>query len=50
MGKQYEVAQESRLGKFPDKTKFNVSFRSAIVWVDTGRALINAYHDLCEDE
>ena len=50
MGKQYEVAQELRLGKFPDETKVNVNFRSAIVWADTGKALINPYHDLCEDE
>ena len=50
MGKQYEVAQELRLGKFPDETKVNVSFRSALVWVDTGRALNNPYHDLCENE
>ena len=50
MGKQYEVAQELRLGKFPDETKVIVSFRSALVWVDTGRELIDPYHDLCKDE
>ena len=52
VGKQYEVAQELRLGKFPGDTKVIVSFRSALMWVDTGGGgeLIDPYHDLCKDE